>query len=192
MKLIGLSGTNGAGKDLVGELLAERHNYMFVSVTDLLRDECRKRGLPVERENLRLISSEWRREGGLGVLVDKAIELFKASDKGCQGLVMASMRNSGEADRVHEFSGTMIWVDADPIIRYDRVYSRMRTTEDNKTYEQFLAEGESEMYGDPNDPTSLNMSVVRDKCDFTILNEGSDIEVFSSELEKILQPLGLL
>jgi cytidylate kinase len=192
MKLIGLSGTNGAGKDLVGELLAERHNYMFVSVTDLLRDECRKRGLPVERENLRLISGEWRREGGLGVLVDKAIELFKISDKGHQGLVMASMRNSGEADRIHELNGTMIWVDADPIIRYNRVYSRMRTTEDDKSYEQFLAENEAEMHGDPNDPTSLNMSVVKDKCDFTILNEGSDIEVFSSELEKILQPLGLL
>lgn len=192
MKLIGLSGTNGAGKDLVGELLAERHNYLFVSVTDLLRDEARKRGLPVEREHLRAISSEWRREGGLGVLVDKAVELFKSSGKEYQGLIMASMRNPGEADRIHEFGGTMIWVDADPIVRYDRVYSRQRTAEDDKTYEQFLAEGEAEMHGNPNDPTALHMSAVKHKCDLTILNEGDDIEAFAQALIPTLQPLGLL
>ncbi|MGB4759449.1 MAG: AAA family ATPase [Candidatus Saccharimonadales bacterium] len=192
MKLIGLSGTNGAGKDLVGELLAERHGYLFVSVTDLLRDECRKRGLPVERENLRLISGEWRRDGGLGALVDKAVALYKASEGQYKGLVMASMRNPGEADRIHELGGSMVWVDADPIIRYDRVYSRMRSQEDNKTYEEFLADSEVEMHGNPNDPTSLNMSAVKERCDLTILNEGDDIEAFAKELVPVLQPLGLL
>ena len=52
-------------------MLAHHHNYMFISVTDLLRNEARRRGLPVVRENLRTISAEWRRELGLGVLVDK-------------------------------------------------------------------------------------------------------------------------
>jgi broad-specificity NMP kinase len=36
--IIGLSGTNGAGKDAAGHTLALKHNYLFVSVTDLLRE----------------------------------------------------------------------------------------------------------------------------------------------------------
>ena len=77
MKIIGLSGTNGSGKDTIGELLAERFNFLFLSGSDMLRDEARKRSLPVERETLRTISAEWRRDSGLGVLIDKAVDIFK-------------------------------------------------------------------------------------------------------------------
>ena len=191
MKLIGLSGTNGAGKDLVGEILAREHNYLFISVTDLLRDEAKARGLPVERENLRTISSEWRKMGGLGVLVDKAVETYQ-QESGYDGLVMASLRNPGEADRIHELGGFMLWIDADPKVRYDRVYSRARTSEDNKTFEQFLAEQDAEMYGNPDDPTALNMSAVKEKCDLTILNEGSDPTAFAVAMADSLRPLKLV
>ena len=114
LQIIGLSGTNGAGKDTVGEVLAERHNYLFISVTELLRDEVRRRGLPVEREHLRTVSAEWRREFGLGVLVDRAVDAWKETGDKYQGIVMASLRNPYEADRVHELDGSVIWVDADP------------------------------------------------------------------------------
>ena len=70
--IIGLGGTNGSGKDTVGHMLAERHGYLFVSVTDILRAEAEKRGLSPEGENLRTKRAEWRRDGGLAVLVDKA------------------------------------------------------------------------------------------------------------------------
>ena len=192
MKLIGVAGTNGAGKDSVGEILAKEHGYMFISVTNLLRAECTKRSLPIEREHLRAISGEWRREGGLGVLVDKAVELYRQSYENYQGLVMASMRNDGEADRIHELGGTMIWVDADSKVRYNRIYSRQRTTEDNKTYEQFLSEEKDEMFGNPNDPTSLNMAVVKEKSDLIMLNEGNDIATFANDLAASLRSLNLL
>jgi cytidylate kinase len=61
-KVIGISGTNGSGKDTLGRALSLRHNFLFVSVTDLLREEARRRGLAIERENLRMISAEWRRK----------------------------------------------------------------------------------------------------------------------------------
>ena len=86
MKLIGIAGTNGSGKDTVGQILAEKHGWFFISVSDLLRDECRTRGLEVSRENLRGISAEWRREGGLGVLVDKAVEVFERAGENHAGV----------------------------------------------------------------------------------------------------------
>jgi dephospho-CoA kinase len=186
VKLIGTSGTNGSGKDTVGEMIAQKYHYLFVSVSDLLRIELRKRGQEVTRENLRALSAEWRREFGLGVLVDKAVEL--ANESGYKGVIASPMRNVGEAQHVKDLGGTLIWIDADPRLRYERIQAanRGRAGEDNKTYEQFLAEEQAEMHpSDPNDPAVLNMSGVKALADRTILNE-SDFQTLHKAVESAL------
>ncbi len=189
MILYGLSGTNGSGKDSLGAYLAREYNFLFVSVTDLLREEAKRRGLPVERENLREISAEWRRQSGLGVLVEKAVELYKSEggDVAYSGLIMASLRNPGEADSIHELGGKMIWVDADPQVRYARITgaNRGRGEEDNKTYEQFLAEQDAEMQHS-GDAATLSMADVKDRCDIFINNGGNDITEFETYVTKML------
>ncbi len=190
MKIIGLSGTNGSGKDTVGHMLAERHNFLFVSLTDTLREEARRRNQPVERATLREISAEWRRESGLGVLVDKAKKYYEAQQTPYEGLVVASLRNPGEADRVHELGGQVIWVDADSYIRYDRIqankHTRGRSGEDEKTFEQFLADEMAEM-NSSGDEATLNMTAVKERADLTLLNNGNDIEAFKDQAEKTLE-----
>src|SRR5512146_1678799 len=113
LKIIGLAGTNGSGKDTVGHVLADDYGYLFVPVTELLRAEAIRRGLEPNRENLRMIGNEWRRTVGLSVLVDKAVAEYEKVKDRYAGVAMASLRNPGEADRVHELGGTMVWVDAD-------------------------------------------------------------------------------
>src|SRR3990167_11034388 len=130
MKLIGISGTNGSGKDTVGDMLAERHNWLFVSVSDFLREEARHRGLPIEREHLSSISAEWRRKHGHGVLTQRAAELFKKTAGKHKGLAVIPMRHPGEAAKVKELGGKIVWVDADPRVRYKRIAERSRSTED--------------------------------------------------------------
>ncbi len=185
-KIIGISGTNGSGKDTVGLLLAEKFGYYFISVTDLLRAEARHRGLPVEREALRTISAEWRREQGLGVLVNKAIEHYNELPEKYNGLAIASLRNPGEADRVHELGGTVLWLDADPRVRYDRIQAnasaRDRAEEDNKTFEQFLAEEEAEMHAS-GDSATLDMAAVKERSDLTLVNEFANREQLADKLE---------
>jgi len=189
MILYGLSGTNGSGKDYMGEYLERQFKFLFVSVTEMLRDEAKKRGLTTGREVLRDISAEWRREGGLGVLVDKAIELYKqkGGDGTYAGLVMASLRNPGEADRIHELDGKMIWLDADPKVRYGRVtkVDRGRNDEDNKTFEQFLAEQAAEMKH-TGDAATLSMADVKDRCDIFIENNSNAIEDFQALIARKL------
>lgn len=184
--IVGIGGTNGSGKDTVGHMLAERHGYLFVSVSDLLRDEARKRGLPVEREVLRMVSAEWRREHGLGVLVDRAMQLYESQRDKYKGVVACPMRNVGEAARIHELGGSLIWVDADPKIRYERITSRFRTAEDDKTYEQFLAEEQAEMY-QSGDEATLNLAGVKAISDIFLENNGHDIETFKDDAEKALE-----
>jgi dephospho-CoA kinase len=191
VRIIGLSGTNGAGKDAVGELLAKNHDYLFVSVTELLRDEARRRDQPVERGVLREISAEWRREHGLGVLVDRAVQMFEEAGHKYQGLVLSSLRNPAEADRVHELGGVMVWVDADPRIRYARIQanaaSRNRGGEDNKTFEQFLDEEDAEMHRQAGgDEATLNTQAVKDRVDKTIMNNSGNLDDLDRELSAVL------
>ncbi|SRR6266540_6733358 len=189
LKIIGLSGTNGAGKDLVGQLLANDHSYLFISVTELLRTEARRRGLPVERQFLRTISAEWRRERGLGVLVHEALMAYQATGQQYAGVVMSSLRNPAEADAIHKAGGTLIWIDADPQIRYARItaHDRGRSGEDDKTFEQFLAEEADEMNAPADgDNASLNMAAVKERADMTLVNNSSELGLLKEDIAKLL------
>lgn len=180
LQIIGLAGTNGSGKDTIGQMLADKMGYLFISVTELLRAEAVRRDQPVTREVLRTISAEWRRELGLGVLVDKAVAEYEIASNKYSGVAMASLRNPGEADRVHEMGGTVIWIDADPRTRYERIQAnktlRGRAEEDNKTFEQFLDEEAAEMHTPAGgDTTNLNGAGVKALCDVFIDNNESDM-----------------
>ncbi len=193
LQIIGLSGTNGSGKDTVGQILAEHHGYLFVSVTDILRNELQSRKLEVTRQNLRALSAEWRRESGLGVLIDTAVEQYQKVKDSYQGLVVGSLRNSGEADRIHELGGTVVWTDADPRVRYDRIQAnaaaRARAGEDAKSFKEFLAEEQAEMHRPEGaDEATLNISAVKSRSDITIHNDSNDLEEFRRLVE---QNLGL-
>lgn len=189
LQIIGVAGTNGSGKDTAGHLLADHHGYLFVSVTDLLRKEAERRSLPVERGVLRTISAEWRRSLGLGVLVDKAVAEYETVKDKYKGVVLASLRNPGEADRVHALGGTVIWVDADPRIRYDRIQAarqeRGRAGEDDKTFEQFQREQAEEM-NPSGDAATVNISGVKERCDISVSNDDSGVEKFRHDLEQAL------
>jgi len=193
IQIIGVAGTNGAGKDTVGHILAEHHGYLFVSVTELLRKEAERRNLPVERGVLRTISAEWRRALGLGVLVDKAVAEYETVKDKYAGVVLASLRNPGEADRVHALGGTVIWVDADPRVRYDRIQKarveRGRAGEDDKTFEQFQKE-EAEEMNRSGDSATLNMAAVKQRADISISNDDSGVEKFRHDLEQALRLSG--
>jgi hypothetical protein len=138
---------------------------------------------------LRTISAEWRREQGLGVLIDKAVEYFKEQSGDYKGLAIASLRNPGEADRVHELGGIVLWLDADPRVRYERVQAnaaaRDRAEEDNKTFEQFVAEEQAEMHTS-GDAATLDMSAVKGRADVTIVNEYADPSALANHLKDFL------
>ncbi len=179
LEIIGVAGTNGSGKDTVGQLLSDHWGYLFISVTDMLRDELKRRNEPVDRTHLRALSSEWRDSQGLGVLVDKALNIYREKGVHRTGLVISSLRNPGEADRVHELGGKVLWVDADPQLRYERIQknaaSRNRAGEDSKTYEQFLDDEKKEMNRAPGaSETTLDMSAVKDKSDILLINNYKD------------------
>lgn len=189
LKIIGVGGTNGAGKDSLGEILAEKHGYLWVSVTDMLRDELRRRKLEINRTHTSQLSAEWRREYGHGVLVQKAIDFYQQQPNKYQGLVLGSLRHPAEAESVHKNGGTVVWVDADPKVRYERIQAnahlRNRSGEDNRTFEEFMADEKREMRPE-GDEATLDMTGVKEAADIFIENNGSDIQAFNKTVEKAL------
>lgn len=171
--------------------MASQHKFIFVSVTDLLRTELKQRGEPGDREHLRALSAEWRREFGYGVLISRAVEAYKASITidNYAGLAVASLRNPFEVDRVHDLGGVVWWLDADPRLRYERIRAnaatRARAEEDEKTFEQFQAEEEAEMHSS-GDAATLDMAAVRDKCDVRLQNGGNEMAMLVKEIASIL------
>jgi dephospho-CoA kinase len=190
-KIVGLAGTDGAGKSVVGHTLALKHNFLFVSVSDFLREECRKRGWSIERANTRKVSAEWRKQYGLGVLIDMAVNQFRQLEDKYNGVAIDNLRNPYEADRVHELGGIVVWVDASPQTRYERIQrniaERGRQEVDNRTFEQFVADEEAEMHPAPGgDETTLNMAGVKTKSDILLLNDDTNLEEFELFIDKQL------
>lgn len=189
MHIIGLSGTNGSGKDTVAQMLAERHGFYNASATEMLKEELLRRGWPLDRQHKAKLSAEWRRQFGMAVIVDRAIAYYEQHKDQYNGVIVGSLRHPGEADRIHDLRGTMIWTDADPEVRYRRVSTnaavRGRAAEDDKSFEQFLAEEASEMHPQ-GDEATLNGAAVKERADITLTNNGDDIEAFKDEAERVL------
>ena len=71
---------------------------------------------------------------------------------------------------------------------YDRIYSRQRTAEDDKTFEQFLEEENAEM-SHSGDEATLNTAGVKDKSDIFLINEGDTTDQLESVVTEKLKDL---
>jgi hypothetical protein len=183
-EIIGLAGTNGADKDTLGDLRVIRQNARKVSLSDILRIEADKRGLSHERSNLGAISTEMSTKLGAGALSTMTIRNYiKTRTNEESGLSIVSIRRPDEGRAIQDAGGTLLWIDADRTIRYQRILeaNRGRVT-DFKTFEEFCAEEDREMYPRSDDPFVLNMAGVRDIADIHVINEFGSKEEFEIDL----------
>jgi dephospho-CoA kinase len=75
--VVGLTGKNAAGKGEVG-LLLKRHGYVYLSLSDILREAAALSGRPPSRETLIELGRALREQGGPGVLAQRTIEKLGA------------------------------------------------------------------------------------------------------------------
>ena len=180
--IVGVAGTNGSGKDTLGDLLAEHAGYKQVSLSNILRQILDEREKPHTRENLSGVSREIREQDG-----DEGLAIRTLEANQDQKLCLTSIRTPGEARAIQQHGGVVVWIDADQKIRYERVQAANRgRNEDNITFEEFQDHEHAEMY--PSEQGGgLNMAGVRDVADITIINEFESkeayIEYLRSEFE---------
>lgn len=141
--VVGLTGKNASGKGEIGRYLVSL-GYQYRSLSDVVRDEVRKRGLDASRENLIRIANDLRAHHGAATLADEAASTL------AEGLhVIDSIRNPAEVDRLR-LAGKflLLGVDADPKVRFARAMKRGRT-ENAATIEEFIAIENRERTSDP-------------------------------------------
>ncbi len=183
MVIYGIGGTNGSGKDTACHVLAEKHGFYAASANDMLTAELKRRGATIDRVSKRNLSAEWRREHGMAVIIDKAVAAAKAA--GYDKVIVGSLRHPGEADRVHELGGKVLWVDADPEIRYSRITAGNRgRAEDKKTFEDFMADEAAEKR-QSGDAATLSTDAVKERADIFLTNNES-VEAFEVAVEQTL------
>lgn len=179
--VIGITGTDGSGKGTVVRYLVDQKGFTHYSSRDFLVTEIKQAGLPVSRNQMRLMGNKLRAEHGNDFIAKRAYEEIIATDT--HHAVIESIRAIAEAAYIKEHGGILLAVDADPEIRYKRVQTR-RSASDKVSYEEFIAHEELEK-NDP-DPNGMQKAKVMEMADYTIYNNGSIVEL-EQQVEKFLQ-----
>jgi len=178
--IIGLSGLNGAGKGEIVRFL-EARSFSSSSLSDVIRDELKARGLDETRERMIETGNAIRARSGPGGLALRLVERLVPD----RNYVVDSVRHPAEVDVLREraTSFRLIWVEAPEEVRLARLHARARpgdpaTLADLKRLEQ------RELGSD--DPAAQQLLAVRALADFTVVNDG-DLPTLHARVQEILE-----
>ncbi len=174
MMIIGITGTNGAGKGTVVEYLVREKGFTHYSSRDYLAAEVQRRNMPLTRPNFGMVGNEFRQKFGPGYLVEHFLKVAKENN--AQNIVIESLRTTGEAQKLKEAGGFLLVVDADRKVRYDRIFARKSGT-DLIDFDTFVQEEEREWYG-AQGAHDMNIRSVMEMADFTIQNDISLLDLY--------------
>jgi dephospho-CoA kinase len=162
-RLIGLTGTNGAGKGEVAAYLMKK-GYAYLSLSDEIRDALRRKGEEITRDSLIATGNALRRRHGADVLARRVMEKIKGPT------VIDSIRNLREVAFLRRQRGfILVAVDAPVELRFERARKRGRL-ESASSLEEFAAKEKEEMAGGA---SGQQLARCLEMADVTIRNDGS-------------------
>jgi dephospho-CoA kinase len=174
-RLVGLTGTNGAGKGEAAAFFMSR-GYAYASLSDILRDELRAQGLEVTRDNLIRTGNDLRARFGPDILARRTMARVAAP------AVIDSVRNIREVEYFRTQKGfVLLAFDAPAEVRFERVAARGRD-ESAATLEEFRKKEEEERAGGE---AAQQLEACMAAADHLILNIGT-IEDLHRKLERFL------
>lgn len=182
MKVIGLMGFIGAGKDTVSDYLRDKYGYDVVIMGDVVREEFKKRGLPETREALQDLQKEMVQKHGIEYWAKKTVERIK--EKKFEKVVINGIRRPVDASvPKKEFGDDMITiiVNADTKIRFERLKKRARPG-DPKTIAEFKAQEKREW-------KMFDFKKTLTYADYTIKNNGT-VDELQKQIDKLVEKVG--
>jgi dephospho-CoA kinase len=180
--IIGLTGSFGAGKGEVARYLVEEKDFHHLSARVLITEEIKKRGLPVNRDTMTEVANDLRAKGGPTYLYEQLIGKAKEIDG---DVVVESIRAVAEVVYTKEQGGTVLGVDADPKLRFERTTARGNETDD-VTFEKWRAQELAE--SNPDDPTKQDIFGALKQSDFILQNNGT-LKELHQQIDQILNQL---
>lgn len=194
--IIGITGTNGAGKSTFVEELESR-GYMIIKVSDMLRRVARASIGSIQRGGsqspLGRIGNAIREQYPGGLVDIALIEWWSlaahlSDDIKPHGFAIDNIRSLSEAQRLKEIGGTMVAIDADRKIRYERVLERRREDDEDLSFEEFCRREDADLGVGETNPKDFSMQAVLGTADVTLYNEGTPAE-FTQSIGEMLETL---
>jgi dCMP deaminase len=177
---IGVTGLLSSGKDSFAEYLKSK-GFEHISLSDMIRDELRRRNLPLTRDYLQRVGNEMREKEGNNVLAKRAVAKMDPNKK----YIITSIRNPMEVKELSTAKQfVFIKIEASPKIRFERMSKRIdRRESDPKTYEEFLATEARELSS--SNENSQQLSTCMKMAKFSITNESTQ-EEFNKKINELL------
>ncbi|PIZ76320.1 hypothetical protein COY05_01615 [Candidatus Peregrinibacteria bacterium CG_4_10_14_0_2_um_filter_38_24] len=184
--IIGLTGSMGCGKGEIVKIL-EKEGFSYITLSMLVREEARKRGIEEEREKLMEVGNSMRREEGAGVLARRAVAKILAS--GHDKWVIDGIRNPAEIDEIRnvtevegkDFRPFVAGVNTEREILISRILSRARES-DAKTKDEIIRKIDRELgVGEPEDGQQVAKCL--EKVDIVVDNNGTLAELSNGFLD---------
>ena len=180
MKIIGITGTLGAGKGTIVDYLTKHHGFQHFSVRGYLSKLIKAKGDEVNRDSLVATANELRAQNSPSFIAEELYREAKESGKDC---IVESIRTVGEVNALHAKGNfTLFAVDAEQKLRYVRIVERASET-DRIGFETFVENEKREM--NSTDPNKQNLSACMQLADYRFVNDGSFNELYR-ELDKVL------
>src|SRR6056297_1569623 len=172
--IIGLVGKLAAGKGTVAEYLKKERGADVFRFSTPLRDVLGRLHCEISRSNLQKTSQALREALGQDLLAKVMAGDAQESDK--RIAVVDGIRRWGDIEHLKKLDNfILVAIKADSKIRYNRLVFRSENDGDeNKTYEEFLADHEKE--------AEIHIPEIMESADKTIDNNGN-LENLYQEIE---------
>ena len=185
MRVIGVIGKNGSGKDEVLKYLKDKHNVPFLSTGDIVREIAGREGRAPNRTNLQEISDSYFQKHGRGCFVKMLAD--RIQEKGWPVAGMSGVRSPQD---VHELRGifgqSFVLIEVhvtSPQVRFERMRKR-GAERDTDSYRDFQAQdkGEEQLF---------HVEEAAGLADYLLSNDGG-LEDLHLAVEALISQKGLL
>lgn len=180
--IIGVTGTNGAGKGTVVDYLVTK-GFAHYSARAFIVSEIERRGLPADRSSMREVANDLRKAHGPSFVIES---LYAQAALAGGDAVLESIRALGEAEFLKGKGALLFAVDADRHLRYERIVLRGSAT-DKIDFSTWVEQEEREWHN----TAAYDMDVpgVMKVADYTFMNEGT-LDELHTQIDAALEKLG--
>lgn len=181
MIIIGLTGRNASGKTTAGQALAAR-GFQYLSLSDVIREEAKRRELPDVRENLTALGNELRERFGPGALAELTVSRMQPD----RNYAVDSIRHPAEVMTLRKAGAFSLFHVFAPLeARFQRALVRDRAG-DARTLQDFIRQEEREF---ASSNAAAQQLLETERLANRVIENNGTLEEFAAQLAGALREL---
>ncbi|MFC6731299.1 MULTISPECIES: AAA family ATPase [unclassified Haladaptatus] len=179
MRVIGIVGLPGSGKSEAATVAAEL-DIPVLTMGDVIRAECRERGLDITEDNMGMVATDLREKGGLAAIADRSLPLIEAHLADSDVVLVDGIRGGAEVERFEEAFGDQ-FVLASIEVPFETRLARIRDRGRDPT-----AEASADLRERDERELGYGMGEAMERADVVIENTAT-LDAFHETIRRLLE-----